>query len=353
MNIQRIRIDQVNIGKRLREDLGDLDELAERMKARKMAAPIAVKLIKGTTTYKLLAGYRRLRAVRDKLNESMIWAMVLEPQCELEELLIERDENYRKDYNPIEMAKLGQKIEDLIGNRRGQHHAPDQLVDRGPQVADIPSGEKTRDFAADAVGFESSSAYRKAKEVATNGTPALQKAVVDGTVSLTDAATVAKEEPKAQNEAVKKVRAKKAKTVKEAVGKSDADETLDQLKDALGHAVPDSCAESFRNLDNFAILDSLCRQLQSGIDDLSQLPGGLQLRRHLQPTGAEGKTINKSEHLNSLKRDLKGTRPYAVCPWCVGAAKKDCKGCSGDGWITKITWDNADDKTKARMKKGD
>lgn len=119
--------------------------------------------------------------------------------------------------------------------------------------------------------------------------------------------------------------------------------------DAVGHLVPAASRDAFANLERFRALDSLARQLQAGIDELSTLPGGEQLRRHLKATGSEDRSINRSEHLDALKRDLKFTRPHAVCPWCAGKAAKSCKGCSGTGWVSKITWDNADESTKAKL----
>jgi hypothetical protein len=90
--------------------------------------------------------------------------------------------------------------------------------------------------------------------------------------------------------------------------------------------------------DLFAEADSLARQLQKKVNEISKAPGGDKLRLHLQPTGPEGKTVNKSKHLDDLKRDLRFTRPHAVCPKCKGAQKPLCKGCSGAGWVDESVW---------------
>lgn len=121
------------------------------------------------------------------------------------------------------------------------------------------------------------------------------------------------------------------------------------LADCVGHPVPPTCRQAFVGLEKFRFIDSLCQQLQTAIDQASRHPGGEQLVALLSPTGMEGKTINRSEHLNALKRDLKGTRPYSVCPYCQGKAKPDCKGCGGRAWVTKTTWDGAEDGVKARL----
>lgn len=120
--------------------------------------------------------------------------------------------------------------------------------------------------------------------------------------------------------------------------------------DKAGHTVPKAAQAAFANLDKFKALDSLAQQIQAGIDELARLPGGEELARFLQATQASGeKIIHKSKHLDSLKGDLKGTRPHSVCPYCCGTATANCKGCTGRGWVTKITWDGADESVKARI----
>ena len=74
---KRIRIDSVNIGTRVRKDMGDLKELAKRCKERGFTTPIIVAKAKGGG-YKLLAGYRRIIARRDILHETTIAALVME-----------------------------------------------------------------------------------------------------------------------------------------------------------------------------------------------------------------------------------------------------------------------------------
>jgi hypothetical protein len=119
--------------------------------------------------------------------------------------------------------------------------------------------------------------------------------------------------------------------------------------DSSGHAIPGAIGEAF--LAPFEDALSVCQQLQAMIDKLARGPGGSQLARFLQPKKSSGdKIIHRSQHLDALKQDLKGTRPHSVCPYCQGKQKKDCKGCTGAGWVTKITWDGCDDTVKARLK---
>ncbi len=118
--------------------------------------------------------------------------------------------------------------------------------------------------------------------------------------------------------------------------------------DKHGHKIPPKASDAFANLKRFEELDSLVRKVQTGIDELSKLPGGEKLRQHLQPTGSEGKTINKSEHLNALKRDIRFTRPHSVCPHCA-AKRPTCTACNGTGWVTETTWKNTEDKVKEKL----
>jgi len=220
---------------------------------------------------------------------------------------------------------------------------------KGKPSASVNSSTKllSQSDAAKTAGTSVAS-LKKGKEVLANGTPELVAAVEDGTVSVTDAAAVASEPAKVQNAAVKKVRKGKAKTAKAAVA-SETD-IGESLLDNEGHEVPKNLNDAFHSLDKFAELDSHCKAIQKGLDEISRLPGGEQIRFFLTPTGTEDKKINKSEYLNSLKRDLKGTRPHSVCPWCQGKANKECKGCKGNGWVTKVTWDQAEDAIKEKLK---
>jgi hypothetical protein len=121
--------------------------------------------------------------------------------------------------------------------------------------------------------------------------------------------------------------------------------------DKEGHLVPPACAAAFENIAKYEAIDRLLQEVQSGIDELSRLPGGEQLRQWLNPTGSAGKTVNKSDHLEALKRDLCGTRPHSVCPYCAGQPAPGCRGCQGAGWVTLTTWKDAPEEVKGRLKK--
>lgn len=127
----------------------------------------------------------------------------------------------------------------------------------------------------------------------------------------------------------------------------DKPEDCEPCKDAIGHVVPGAIADAF--LAPFDEAISLCQKLQTLIDTLATGPGGAQLGRFVSPRKSGERVTQRSKHLDALKQDLKGTRPHAVCPFCKGKQAKGCKGCNGAGWVTKTTWDGADDATKARL----
>jgi hypothetical protein len=131
----------------------------------------------------------------------------------------------------------------------------------------------------------------------------------------------------------------------EAVGEAEPSVPVD----VLGHPLPANLVDAFAALERFKALDSLLRQMQQGIDELVRLPGGEQLARCTRPVGDEQKIIRKTEELQALRRHLRSTRPHAVCPWCKGKAPQGCKGCSGRGWVAKVTWDAAEDSVKEAL----
>ncbi len=69
----KIKISKIKIGKRLRTESGDLDELAESIKVYGLLSPIIIKPIPNSSkhTHKLLAGWRRINACKILQLESI------------------------------------------------------------------------------------------------------------------------------------------------------------------------------------------------------------------------------------------------------------------------------------------
>lgn len=314
-----------------------LAELAEDIKANGLLEPIMI--FQG----KILDGRRReLACIRAEVQPK--FAKFKGTEGEALAWVISKN-LHRRHLDESQRAMVAAKVATLEKGR--PITASNEAVN---QKSNAPIGAFTQSQAAESLNV-STRAVQRAKTVHANGTPALVQAVEAGDVSVSDAAAIAKESPEVQEAAVEAVANGHAKTLAAAVngkheknGKAEAKEV-----DPLGHAIPAKCRDAFANLERFKVLDSLAQQLQKQIDDLSRLPGGEQLCRCLKPTGNDQKTINKSEHLNSLKRDLKGTRPHSVCPWCKGTGTSNCKGCSGNGWVTKLSYDNAPETLTAEL----
>lgn len=214
-----VGVSLVSIGKRFRKDMGDLQSLADSIKAHGLLQPIGV-----TKDNKLVFGERRLRACRDILKWDYIPARVVDVTSLLE---AERDENeVRKEFTISERVAIGKAIEEEMAERRGKDN-----------VANLPElkGKATREIAAEKAGFGSASSYRHAKQVAESGIPALVEAVDRGEVSISAGAKVAELPKSQQKRLVSQGKVKEAAAAKRP--KSDEVEKLKaELEDALGRA---------------------------------------------------------------------------------------------------------------------
>lgn len=197
-------------------------------------------------------------------------------------------------------------------------------------ILHLASQEKLEKAAADLnVSHRTASSGKK---VAENGTPVLQEAVMDRTVSVSDAAAIADEPAKIQNAAVKNVRKKKSKTVKAAATavKGDADEgDLEEIKDAEGNIVPKDAVKAFQAAKD---LESVCRELDKiigRVEDISNGPGGRLIRFD-----------SFKQQLKDAKGNLWANRATHVCPYCQGKKSK-CDCCKGEGWTAKHIWQAA------------
>ncbi len=117
-------------------------------------------------------------------------------------------------------------------------------------------------------------------------------------------------------------------------------------KDEAGHVLPPNLVPVFQTAGTFKEALSHAAALQKSIDAAAKAPGGEQLIHWTKGIGTEDRVSRRMEELEIIKRHLKGTKPYSICPWCKGKANKTCKGCSGAGWVTKTTWDGAEDAVK-------
>ena len=105
-----VKIADIIIGDRHRKDLGDIAALANSITDTGLLQPIAV-----TPHLRLVAGHRRLEAVR-QLGWAEIPVHVVDGiDDELKALLAEHDENScRKSFTPSEAVAIGKAIEEKV-----------------------------------------------------------------------------------------------------------------------------------------------------------------------------------------------------------------------------------------------
>ncbi len=97
----KVKIDDIKMGKRIREDLGDLTALQESINTLGLFNPININ-----QNYELLAGARRLTACRN-LGWRDIDVSIITTSGDLAKLEIESQENFmRKDFTEHEIEKI-------------------------------------------------------------------------------------------------------------------------------------------------------------------------------------------------------------------------------------------------------
>lgn len=183
-----VPLDRIVVGDRIRKDMGDLDSLAASIRARGLLNPLTVD-----GDFRLLAGQRRLAAVRMLGFDRVEVRVAVSVHDALAAAQVERDENVeRKAFTPEEAVRAGSLIEELerpkaeerkaegrqrgtaakgrsLGGKLPPSDGPDTSEAVAPTAATTPAtspppAPKTRDAAAAAVGM-SGRTYEKAKAV--------------------------------------------------------------------------------------------------------------------------------------------------------------------------------------------
>ena len=113
-----VRISEINVGERFRENYGDIEELQESIEKHGVIQPITIcESLAGENRYDLVAGGRRLRASTLLERESIPAVVrIVKDEGDLRE--IELIENiHRKDLDWVERCWLEEKIVDLKGSQ--------------------------------------------------------------------------------------------------------------------------------------------------------------------------------------------------------------------------------------------
>lgn len=121
--VEIIPINLIQLGKRARKDLGDMDVLRADIAEKGLIQPIAVKQPEvGFKQYTVLAGGRRLQCCKDLKHTEIQVRIYSNKTTDKESAAIELAENiYRKDLTWAEKDLLKLKIHDTLGEGTEEH----------------------------------------------------------------------------------------------------------------------------------------------------------------------------------------------------------------------------------------
>lgn len=127
----RYAVDAIQLGHQYREDLGDVDALAESIRTVGLLHPIVI-----SNTGLLISGLRRLEAVRRLgWREVDVW-VAAKVSDRLQRALAIRDENtLRKELNPVEAAALYAELKDLFAEEAARRQAATRFGARKDEPA--------------------------------------------------------------------------------------------------------------------------------------------------------------------------------------------------------------------------
>ena len=144
---RRIMLNHVKVGERARRDIGDLTDLMESIREVGLLQPIVLD-----DKDRLIAGQRRLEAVRKLGWPSVPYVTAKRVKDATQHLLAERDENTcRKPMTPTEVKGLADSIRALHAAEAAERRTSN-LPGRLPNVSPETFG-RTDEIAAEAVGI--------------------------------------------------------------------------------------------------------------------------------------------------------------------------------------------------------
>lgn len=163
-----IDIDKVKVGDRIRKDFGDLQELADDIKQNGLINPPIVT----PDTYELLAGERRLRAMK-LLGYKQVEVRPMSPRDAEHALNLEISENEsRKDFSKSERIEYARRLERIEAAKAKERQ--EAMLKKGTQSPDkenFPGREQqgqVRDIVAEKLSIGSGKQYEKEKYIVDN-----------------------------------------------------------------------------------------------------------------------------------------------------------------------------------------
>lgn len=147
--LKSVPVDSIQTISRIRQDLGDIEGLAESIRALGLLSPIIIN-----EENKLLAGERRLAAVRS-LGYSHVDAIILTTADAEREFAIEYSENkFRKDFTREEEVDAGMRLERIESIKANERVAINQFGSTAVENFPPPQDQgKTRDIVASHFGI--------------------------------------------------------------------------------------------------------------------------------------------------------------------------------------------------------
>lgn len=328
--VENIEVENIVFGDRYRKNPGDLHSLAKSINEKGLLQPIGVeKVAKGE--YKIVAGGRRVMAVRDILKLPTIRAVVFDP--------LSKDADERKVmFLQMELEENTCREQPALSETLERSSLLDRLLGK---AIPIPKGKKKRDVVAAATGI-SHETRRQADVVFT---AAAQK---DATPEVKELAEKMEAGEIAPTTAFKKL----------------VQEESAEL-DGAGLPIPKNMRKAFIMR---VTIDALIKDLQSAnrtVMDICAADGGERLASQastglLKARVKDGETRHYSTGIADLINALTEATPYAQCPPCaqehgeLGKHSRKCETCGGSGHISKAVWDNlvkAEDKSIPAIEK--
>lgn len=157
-----VDIEKIKVGDRIRKDMGNLKELSEDIAKNGLINPPVV-----TPTYELIAGERRLQAMKE-LGYKQVEVRVMTVESAEHKLNLEINENEnRKDFNKSERIEYARQLE-----RIERVKAKERQGNRNDlNITQNFGGSETDDIVAKKLDIGSGEQYRKEKYIADNADP--------------------------------------------------------------------------------------------------------------------------------------------------------------------------------------
>lgn len=156
--MQLVDVEKIIVGDRIRKDYGDLEELAEDISENTLFnALVATPSGNGDGTYVLIAGERRLRAMRDILDYKAVPVNIIGARDAEHALLMEISENEcRKEFTKTERLDYARKLARIEAVK-----AKERQGTRTDIGADLRESARTDETVADTLGTSASQIRRE------------------------------------------------------------------------------------------------------------------------------------------------------------------------------------------------